>query len=81
MTKNVTDLRLKNPTHLPLVTARRNASGGQTIALSPTAMGQALTVLHHAALSLFWVKGHFLNGQVLIFLLSLPLGVRSTVSL
>lgn len=40
-------------------------------------MSQALAVLHHTALSLLWVEGHFLNRKILILLLHrLTLGVR-----
>lgn len=66
--------------YLPLVAPRGDASGGQAIAFTPTAMRQPLAIFHHTTLSLLWVEGHFLDGKVLVLLLCLSLWVKDTVS-
>ena len=59
--------------YLPLIASRGDPCGGQAVAFAPAAVGQPLAVLHHTTLGLFWVKGHFLDGQVLVLLLSVTL--------
>lgn len=59
--------------YLPLVAPRGDTSGGQAVAFSPTAVRQPLAVFHHTTLSLLWVEGDLLNGEVLILLLCLAL--------
>ena len=59
--------------YLPLIASRGDPCGGQTVAFAPAAVGQPLAVLHHTTLGLLRVKGHFLDGQVLILLLSVTL--------
>lgn len=59
--------------YLPLVASRRDTSGGQAIAFTPTAMCQPLAIFHHTTLSLLWVEGDLLNGEVLVLLLCLNL--------
>lgn len=54
--------------YLPLVASRRDTGGRQAIAFATAAMRQALAVFHHTTLSLLRIKGHLLNGKVLIFL-------------
>lgn len=63
-------------TYLPLVTPRSNSSGRQAISFASTPMSQNLPVLHYAALSFFRIKGHFLDGKILIFILRLSLLLR-----
>lgn len=65
--------------YLPLVASRGDTSGGQAIAFTPTAVRQPLAVFHHTTLSLLWVEGHLLNGEVLVLLLCLPLYSKPTV--
>lgn len=55
--------------YLPLIASRRDTRGGQAITFTPTAMGQPLAIFHYTALSLLWVKGHFLDRKILILLL------------
>jgi len=63
-----------------LVASRGDAGGGQAVAFAPAAVGQPLAVLHHATLGLLRVKGHFLDGQVLVLLLGVSLLVNAPVS-
>ena len=59
--------------NLPLIASRGDPCGGQTVTFTPAAVGQPLAVLHHTTLGLLWVKGHFLDGQVLVLLFSVTL--------
>lgn len=81
-TENFSMMRAKwTPTlYLPLVASWWDAGGGQAIAFTPTAVCQALAILHHTALSLLRVKGDLLYWEVLIFLLCFPLQVQQSVS-
>lgn len=62
--------------YLPLVASRGDTSGGQAIAFTPTAMCQPLPIFHHTTLSLLRVKGHLLNGKVLVLLVCFSLQIN-----